>query len=174
MRKLRADGSFIELGKNLSFNSRIQQAAVVDIYSRTKLTSLSSSNDRPRDDIDNDLLDDSSDLPLQVLLLTLDSARIVFAYVLSSNSSAANRFLSTYEQPLFKGKSFATTLGTHLAVDPKSRAFAVGASSSSFAIYSVFSAQELAHTHRSTDNLNIVKEVSFKSMRFYTCANVCR
>lgn len=73
------------------------------------------------------------ELPPQLLVLTLENQQIVFVH-LCQKSDGSHQFRQV-AVPLPTSLDYLDALGRHLAVDPRSRAIAVGALEGSFAIY---------------------------------------
>ncbi|KAI9718568.1 MAG: hypothetical protein M1812_004019 [Candelaria pacifica] len=77
----------------------------------------------------------TSQIPPQILIVTLDSNRLVFLFAFNDRLGQV-KFLSSH-MALPSQRSLLQTQGKHLAVDPKSRAFAVAASQDSFSLYAL-------------------------------------
>ena len=81
------------------------------------------------------------ELPPQILVLTLDSLEVAFVY-LRQSSDGSHEFRQV-TVPLPTPLDYLETLGRHLAIDPRSRAIAVGAWEGSFIIFHTKEAGQL-------------------------------
>ncbi|KAJ5231707.1 uncharacterized protein N7469_006295 [Penicillium citrinum] len=79
-------------------------------------------------------MDHHDNLPSQVLVLSLDYKELLFLCCPHGSISSKAEFV-TYRRPLPVDVSLAERYGKHVAVDPKSRAVAVGAASNYFGIF---------------------------------------
>lgn len=87
-------------------------------------------------------------LPPQILVLTLESMKLVFLFAFHDENGHV-RFQSSYRNLASIGRSSRSQqLGEHIAVDPRSRAMAVAANEGSFYFYT------LKHREVITDEMN--------------------
>ncbi|KAI9696824.1 MAG: hypothetical protein M1836_005186 [Candelina mexicana] len=108
--------------------------------------------------IEKDRLDDdesASRIPPQILILTLDTNRLVFLFAFNDRRGRV-KFLSSH-LALPSQRSFLQRHGKHLAVDPKSRAFAVAACQESFSLYALKPRSQLRDEMESGDDLSSVR-----------------
>ncbi|KAI2788855.1 hypothetical protein POX_e06877 [Penicillium oxalicum] len=101
----------------------------------------------------------TQDLPSQMLVLSLEMRELQFLYY---SISGDNKFV-TFRRPLPVDVDLAERFGKHLAVDPKSRAIAVGASRHYFGLFFLKSSAEIRH-QMSEHRLDPIE-----SEHFYTC-----
>ena len=134
-------GQLRHLGTKADFNSRIRAAKVFG-EAKKKRTNTKASNDDhflikkevdDNDDFEKRLQSTIPGIPEQLIVLTMESQDLVF---LSAYKSGHGKFrFSTSTIPLPNPKSLLSKPGKHLAVDPRSRAIAVGAAAGLLVIY---------------------------------------
>ncbi|MCJ1282157.1 hypothetical protein MMC26_001480 [Xylographa opegraphella] len=108
----------------------------------------------------------SPEVPPQILVLAMESGlkdKLLFLFAFYDPSQRI-RFLS-YEHPLLYHKRYAQRLGKHVAVDPRSRAMAVAATSGSFIVYTLKTMAQLREEVESPAGLLQDKFVPIKSER---------
>ncbi|KAH0563280.1 hypothetical protein GP486_002151 [Trichoglossum hirsutum] len=86
---------------------------------------------------------DPPTVPPQILVLTLESADIVFLFAYHTVGPNSRVEFFTCQRSLPRGRSFLEKLGEIIAVDPKSRALAVAACEGTFTLYSLQSMEEV-------------------------------
>ncbi|KAH0538052.1 hypothetical protein FGG08_005314 [Glutinoglossum americanum] len=105
-------------------------------------------------------------VPPQILVLTLESADIVFLFAYHTIGPNSRVEFFTCQRSLPGGRSFLEKLGEIIAVDPKSRALAVAACENTFTLYSLQSMAEIRSKVERNGELdargfNPIKEVSW-------------
>ncbi|KAF7719921.1 Uncharacterized protein PECH_005778 [Penicillium ucsense] len=98
----------------------------------------------------------AQDLPSQILVLSLEMRELQFLYYTMSGDK---KFI-TYRRPLPVDVDLAERFGKHIAVDPKSRAIAVGASRHYFGLFLLKSSAAIQQ-QMSQQRLDPIKSESF-------------
>ncbi len=112
-----------------------------------------------------DVSDDgsTSQIPPQILILTLDSNRLVFLFAFHDQLGRVKFLSSVLSLPV--DLSFLKTQGKHLAVDPKSRAFAVSACQESFCIFALKPRSQLRDEIEHGNELSSARFIPVKDVR---------
>jgi len=96
-------------------------------------------------------------LPPQLLVLALQSMRLVFLYATSGNVKYPR--IETIQMPIPSASSLSESLGEYLAVDPKSRAIAVAAYGKGFCLYALKTWKVLQKELEQTSMISPIKSV---------------
>ncbi|CAI7655113.1 unnamed protein product [Penicillium manginii] len=127
-----ANGGYLEdVMEKSDFDGTIISAKVLDIRSPVPWDQQLK-NEGPTL-ASNGYMDYHDNLPSQMLVLSLDYKELLFLCCPRGPISSKPEFV-TYRRPLPVDVSLAERYGKHVAVDPKSRAIAVGAASNYFGI----------------------------------------
>ncbi|KAF2805093.1 uncharacterized protein BDZ99DRAFT_501973 [Mytilinidion resinicola] len=127
IKEIGSDGHLRHIASKTDFDSRIRAARC---FGEPRKPAFNSQLKR---EANGGLKEEPSDvIPPQVLVLTLESQRVVFLYARQGAAGCVTFIQSTNPLPFV---SFLENPGKHLAVDPKSRAIAIGASEELFLIY---------------------------------------
>ncbi|KAJ5085908.1 hypothetical protein N7532_010679 [Penicillium argentinense] len=126
------NGGYLEdVIEKTDFNGTILSARVLDIGTPIPWESQTKSEGSSKKAVG--YMDRQDNLPSQILVLSLDCKELLFLYCPLGFIPSKAEFV-TYCRPLPVDVSVAERYGKHVAVDPKSRAVAVGAASNYFGI----------------------------------------
>ena len=173
-------GHLTHLGTEAGFNSRIRAAKAFGEPQQGKIGTKVPDNDQifikselgDGDDSEGDVRSDAPDLPPQLIILAMESQELLFVSAYKSSQRRIKFRKSAV--PLPNPKSLLSKPGKHLAVDPKSRAFAVGAAAGLLVIYNAKSkkqmrdesASQIAHWHPILNDKIITVEGMILKMEF--------
>ena len=142
-------GHLNHLGTEAGFNSRIRAAKVFGEPGQRR-TGMKVSNDDKifiknelddGDDFEGDVKSNAFGLPPQLIILAMESQELLF--VTACKSSQKRIKFQKSAVPLPNPKSLLSKPGKHLAIDPRSRAFAAGAAAGLLVIYNAKSKKQM-------------------------------
>jgi hypothetical protein len=128
IKEIGPDGHLRHIASKTDFDSRIRAARCFGEPRKPAEDGQLKTEDA--DDLNNDTPDA---IPPQVILLTLESQKLVFLFARQDECGHVNFIQSTNR--LSSGMSSLERPGKHLAVDPRSRAIAIAACQETFIIY---------------------------------------
>ncbi|KAF2502774.1 hypothetical protein BU16DRAFT_554813 [Lophium mytilinum] len=127
IKEIGSDGHLSHVASKTDFGSRIRAARCFGEPRKPAYYSQLKTEEN------GGLEDETSDaIPPQIIVLTLESQKVVFLYAHQDAAGCVTFVQSTTPLPLV---SFMESPGKHLAVDPKSRAIAISATEELFLIY---------------------------------------
>ncbi|KAI9684391.1 MAG: hypothetical protein M1829_002201 [Trizodia sp. TS-e1964] len=167
------NGHLQDISRKADFGSRIRHAAVFGSARRHDLGDVGDGFTKEDSDTEMDygsnLLSAGPpqergigwrELPPNILILALECGDLIFLF---AHRQGGNTDFITYRKPLIRSNLFLEYPGSIIAVDPKSRAFAVAACKNSFSIFSLHPIDKIASDVEGSDgfisaNFNPVKE----------------
>lgn len=142
VKQVKNEGHMDHIATKSDFDSRIQAAKVFAIDSDDSRTTLVKTEEGSPSD-------SAATIPLQCIILTLESKDIMFLYLRAFSDCSAEFVFQTFPMPSFDRVVYQP--GHHLAVDHQSRAFAVAALEREIVVYAAKPITLIQHELRSGD-----------------------
>lgn len=140
LKEIHKDGHLCHIATKSDFDSRIRAARIFGEPKKAELQEQLDADLPSSSNVSSAKLDQTQSdgiIPPQVIVLTLESRKLMFLYAQQDDTGAVKFCQSTLAFP--PGKTFLEQPGKLLTVDAKSRAIAVSAWEGSFIIYATSS-----------------------------------